>query len=116
MNRKELGGKGEAAAGAFLSRQGFRILDRNYRTRFGEIDLFCQDGSGIVFVEVKTKQSGEFAPPLASVTERKRAKLRQLAEEYLISHRLEAVEARFDVLSIVIGPGAPEIEHIRGAF
>ena len=116
MNRRELGGRGEAAAAAFLARQGFRVLDRNYRSRFGEIDLVCQDGPGVVFVEVKSRQSDEFAPPLASVGARKQAKLRQLAQEYLISHRLETVEARFDVLSIVLGPGDPAIEHIRGAF
>lgn len=116
VNRKLLGAKGEDVAAGFLTRKGFRILERNYRSRLGEVDLVCQDRGAVVFVEVKTRTSSGFAPPLASVGPRKRAKLRRLAAEYVISRRRESSEIRFDVLSIVLGPGKPEIEHIPGAF
>jgi len=116
VTRKEIGRQGEDEAVRFLERHGYRILDRNYRSRLGEIDIVCENRNATVFVEVKSRTSGEFALPLASVGPKKQSKLRRLAEEYVISHRRESSEIRFDVLSIVLGEGRPEIEHIPGAF
>ena len=116
MKPKPLGRKGENLAASYLREQGWEILERNYRTRLGEIDLVCRDHESIVFVEVKTRASADFARPDESVTQRKQAKLRRLVEEYLVAHRLEASDVRFDVLGVTLGSHRTEFEHIVGAF
>jgi len=116
VNTKPLGRKGEDLAASHLRDRGWEILERNYRTRLGEIDLVCRDHSTIVFVEVKTKASDEFSRPDESVTHRKQAKLRRLVEEYLVAHRLESSDVRIDVLGVTLGSRHPEFEHIVGAF
>ena len=116
MKAKPLGRRGENLAASHLRDQGWEILERNYRTRLGEIDLVCRDHNTIVFVEVKTRASARFARPDESVTQRKQAKLRRLVEEYLVTHRLEASDVRLDVLGVTLAARHPEFEHIVGAF
>ena len=116
MNTKPLGRRGENLAASHLRDRGWEILERNYRTRLGEIDLVCRDRDTIVFVEVKTRTSAGFARPDESVTHRKQAKLRRLVEEYLVTHRLESSDFRLDVLGVTLGSRRPEFEHIVGAF
>ena len=116
MKPKPLGRKGEELAASHLRNQGWEILARNYRTRLGEIDLVCRDRDTIVFVEVKTRTCADFARPDQSVTQRKQSKLRRLVEEYLVAHRLESSDIRFDVLGVLLGSRRPEFEHIKGAF
>jgi putative endonuclease len=113
MNTK--GRQGEDLAASYLKRKGFTILARNYCSRLGEIDLVCRDRATIVFVEVKSKASADYSEPYQSVTARKRAKLRRLAELYLVTHRQENADARFDVLGITLG-SKPQFEHLVGAF
>lgn len=115
MTTAALGELGERLASDFLQRAGLRIVDRNYRTNWGEIDIVCRDDSTLVFVEVKTRSSAEVAQPHESVGHRKRSKLRLLAEHYIATHNCDDVEVRFDVISIVLGE-KPTIEHIVGAF
>jgi putative endonuclease len=115
MSTLTLGRKGEDLAASYLQRKGFRILARNFRTRLGEIDLVCRDKATVVFVEVKTRLSDDYADPADSVTARKRVKLRRLAELYLVTRHLEGSDARFDVLGITLGP-RPQFEHLVGAF
>lgn len=116
MKTETLGRKGEDLAASHLREKGWDILERNYRTRLGEIDLICKDRNTIVFVEVKARTSAGFARPVESVTHRKQTKLRRLIEEYLVSHRLESRDVRFDVLGVTLGARRPEFEHIIGAF
>lgn len=116
MNTKPLGRKGEDLAAAHLRNHGWEILERNYRTRLGEIDLICRDRDTIVFVEVKTRASDEFARPDQSVTLRKQAKLRRLVEDYLVTHRLESRDVRFDVMGVTVGSRRPQFDHIVGAL
>ena len=116
MKTKPLGRKGEDLAASHLRNLGWEILERNYRTKLGEIDLVCRDHDSIVFVEVKTRASADFARPDESVTQRKRAKLRRLVEDYLVTHRLESRDVRFDVLGVTLSGRRPEFEHIVGAF
>lgn len=113
MDNREQGKKGEDRADAYLKKIRYKILERNYRTRFGEIDLIAQDGTTIVFVEVKLRTTGEFGSPLAAVDERKQKRLRRAAVRYLQSRGLyDRAPARFDVLGIT--PAG--IEHIKNAF
>jgi putative endonuclease len=116
MKTRALGDRGEQLAAEYLRRHGMRILARNYRTRLGEIDIIAQDRTTIALVEVKTRTSAEVAWPYESVGAHKREKLRRLALEYLARHGDEDRDIRFDVVSIVAGPGRPVIEHIPGAF
>lgn len=117
MDSAALGKAGEGVARRFLAGKGYRFLAANYRSRLGEIDLVCQDGEVVVFVEVKTRRSGRFGTPAEAVDFRKQRRLYRLAEEFLIAHGLEERPVRFDVLSIDFATGAePEIEHLVGAF
>ncbi len=115
-NYQELGATGEQLARRFLSNKGYRILTTNYRSRRGEIDIVCQDGDTIVFVEVKTRSSEKFGTPAEAVTAVKQRRLLRLAQEYLISHNLENQPVRFDVLSLICSATNIEIEHLIGAF
>ena len=116
MKAKPLGRKGEDLAASYLRNLGWEILERNYRTRLGEIDLVCRDRESIVFVEVKTRIETDFARPDQSVTQRKQAKLRRLVEDYLVKHRQESADIRFDVLGVTLSERKPEFDHIVGAL
>jgi putative endonuclease len=113
---KPLGRKGENLAASHFREKGWEILERNYRTRLGEIDLVCRDHGTLVFVEVKTRTVTDFARPDQSVTRRKQAKLRRLVEDYLVKHNLESSDVRFDVLGVTLSDRRPEFDHIVGAI
>jgi putative endonuclease len=118
MRRAELGRMGEEIAKRFLHSRGYRILDTNYRSRSGEIDIICQNRDTVIFVEVKTRTSETFGAPAEAVNTRKQERLRRLAQEYLINHKLESWPVRFDILSLLFRPQDRDIqiEHITGAF
>ncbi len=116
MNSKNLGTAGEQLAAHFLQTQGMKILERNVRTRLGEIDLVCCEGNTIVFVEVKTRSSNRYGSGSEAVGMRKQKRLARLAQAYLVSHQLESTAVRFDVVSVQLEAGQPFIEHIPGAF
>src|SRR5438132_14330165 len=81
--RSVLGEEGERAAARFLEARGYRILERNYRTRRGEIDLIAEDGRILVFVEVKVRLDDRFGGPAAAITRAKQARIARLAQQYL---------------------------------
>ena len=108
---------GEDLAARHLERLGMTVLDRNYRTRAGEIDIVAVDpGAGtIVICEVKTRTTEDVGSPLAAVTPRKLRRLRGLAAEWMRAHDSGARAVRIDVIGIVLGhAGAPSLEHLRG--
>lgn len=107
---------GEGAAARHLERRGLRILARNWRIRMGELDLVARDGGVLVFVEVKTRLTGDFVDPALGVDHRKRRQLRRLAEAYLALERPRPCPCRFDVVSVVLGTGGPAVRHIVDAF
>ncbi|HID96241.1 MAG TPA: YraN family protein [Candidatus Latescibacteria bacterium] len=115
-NRKAVGSKGEGLAAEFLKRKGFRILERNYRTRAGEIDIIARKGDTLVFVEVKTDRSGQFGPPETWVTPAKQRQIAKMATWYINSKRIMGVDLRFDVIGISFKEGGREINHIEDAF
>ncbi len=110
-----LGKEGEDRAVAFLKKKGYRILEKNYRTVFGEIDIIAKDGDVIVFIEVKTRADDAFGYPFEAVTWRKREKIRKVSLSFLKKLKKEP-PARFDVLSIRLEDGEKKIEHIKDAF
>jgi putative endonuclease len=121
FTRQRLGQLGERVAAEHLMRRGFRILERNYRSRWGELDIVAFDGRALVFCEVKTRRSGQpGAWPLESVHPRKRRQVRRMAGQWL-NERPEhppATVIRFDAIGVRIdGSGALSgLEHLEGAF
>ena len=110
-----LGKDGENIAAAFLEKKGFRIIEKNYRTAFGEIDIIAQDRDVIVFVEVKTRSGTTFGYPFEAVNPKKREKIRKVALCFMKRRKKES-PARFDVLSICFDNKRQQIEHIQDAF
>lgn len=118
QSRTAMGQRCEEIAADYLRGQGYRIIERNVRMRFGEIDAVARDGDALCFVEVRARSSTRFGLPEESVTPLKRRRLVRLAQGYLQRLRGHAGPIRFDVLSILLGPdGAPFRTHlIKGAF
>ena len=112
-----IGSEGERAAAEFLEARGYRILERNYRTRLGEIDLVAEEGRTLVFVEVKVRRNDRFGGPAAAITSAKQARIARLAQQYVISRRLGERPCRFDVV-LIWGddPKTRRIELLPGAF
>ncbi len=119
-SRRRVGDRGEALALRYLSEKGYALVERNYRTRYGEIDLVVRDGKTLVFVEVKLRRGTGFGDPLEAVTPRKRARIRLTAERYLAGKGTGFAdnfdEMRFDVVGILLGAGRPEVRHVEDAF
>lgn len=118
--RKERGNRGEDAVAAALTRRGFQVLERQYRCRWGEIDLIVRSPDGILcFVEVKARSAGAIATPRESVTPGKQRKLRKTAGWYLARTGLDC-PCRFDVAEVypdrLGGWERPRIHYITCAF
>jgi putative endonuclease len=115
--RQALGEWGERLAAAYLTEQGMVILDRNWRTSAGEIDIVARDVNSVIFCEVKTRRGTTFGEGGEAVTDAKTRRLRQLALQWLATSGIHARSVRFDVVSVLVGgSGAPVISHIRDAF
>jgi len=108
----------EDAAADFLRRQGYKIAQRNYATRLGEIDIVAVDDGMVVFVEVKSRGSDDFGPPEVAVDRHKRAKLRRIAQLFLERHGLTDSPCRFDVVALTRTPADDgwRTELFRDAF
>lgn len=114
--RRGDGERGENDALEFLEGLGYKLVERNFQTRYGEIDLILRDGGTLVFCEVKLRRSTSFGEPVEAVTAPKQRKLRIAAEEYLAEREPEFVEVRFDVVGILRRGGGDEVVHITDAF
>lgn len=126
-NNKELGNKGERLAERFLRRQRYKIIERNYRTRGGEVDIIAKDGNQLVFIEVKTRSSDNQEFLRTSVNRGKSKRLAKTAVYYLKKNKYQGVTARFDVVFVIIKNGSPphqkfwrgdrhKIELVKDAF
>lgn len=114
---KVTGNKGEELASTYLEKMGYRIIERNFRTRFGEIDIICWDAQTLVFVEVKTKIGHDFGEPEEMVNKSKIGKVKRMGEVYLQDKGIE-VPCRVDVVAIVLeNNGSVErIEHYQAVY
>ena len=102
-------------------RRGFRIVERNYRTRWGELDIVAFDGRTLAFCEVKTRRLAESGrSPLEAVRPRKRSRVRKMAGQWLIERtdRPYANHLRFDAIGVTLDPSGRlvSLEHLEGAF
>lgn len=113
-----LGNRGEAAAARFLERLGYRILERQMRGRFGELDLVAIDGEVIVFVEVKTRSTTSAGHPTEAITPAKQRKITQSGLAYLKRRRWLERRARFDVIAVLWSDSdsEPAVQHFVNAF
>jgi putative endonuclease len=100
MGRRETGIQGEKLACNFLANNGYRIIETNYRCRDGEVDVVTQQRDVLVFVEVRTKKNLNFGTPEESITERKKEKLRAVAEHYTQNHENLPPTWRIDVVAV----------------
>ena len=106
----------EAIAVEHLKKHGYRILEQNYRTKFGEIDIIAKDKGAIVFIEVKARRSYRFGNPKWAITPKKQRKISMVALYYLKATKLRDVRARFDVVAIHPIQSDQSIEIIKNAF
>lgn len=111
-----LGNRGEDIAISYLRGMGYRIIDRNYRGKLGEVDIIAKDRDTLVFAEVKTRKNGSFGTPKMAVTKRKKRQLSKVALEYLKMTGLSDVKCRFDVVAIQLDKGREGIEVVKNAF
>ena len=114
--KQKFGEAGEAIAARHLKKNGYRIIEKNYRTQLGEIDLIAKDKDTIVFVEVKSRRSRHFGNPKAAVTPQKQRKISMVALQYLKATRRSNASARFDVAAVTITRDKPLVEIIKNAF
>jgi putative endonuclease len=110
LDRRKLGAAGEARAAAYLTAQGLRLLGCNYRVRGGEIDLICQDGDTLAFVEVRLRSGSGFGGAAASITTAKQRRLIVAARHWLATHGERP--CRFDCVLI----DGERLEWLRDAF
>lgn len=114
--RLALGKDGEDLAVGRLESLGYRVVERNYRCRLGEIDVVAEDDGCLVFVEIKTRQGSSTAEAKAAVNDRKKRQITRAALHYLKTKGCMDVRARFDVVAVSLDGGHKRIELVRNAF
>ena len=118
-SRKQTGDRGEEIAAAFLTARGFRILERNFRCKGGEVDIIIRDPGDktLVFVEVKTRRDLTYGVPQLAVTPFKQRQISKAALTWIALHKQHDQNARFDVIAILLdAAGNHQVEHIINAF
>ena len=117
IERQRLGLLGEEIAARELASRGYTILERRYRTRFGEIDIVAEEGDTLVFVEVRARATSEFGRAAESVTDGKKRKVTAMAVDYLARHHATHRPCRFDVVTVDAAlSDEPEITVYPAAF
>ena len=110
------GKKGEELAAKHLIKNGYKILERNFRKPYGEIDIIAQKGENIVFVEVKTRKNDSYGTPSEFVTVKKQSRIKKAAYTYIQENDLDA-EFTFDIIEVYLDKGKlQKINHIINAF
>ncbi|MBI5560546.1 MAG: YraN family protein [Deltaproteobacteria bacterium] len=117
-NRRDIGMAGEEEAVGVLKKKGFKVMERNLRNRFGEIDIIAKDGGTVVFVEVKTRTNLSFGLPKDSLDARKKRHMVAASLDYLSRNpALRECPVRFDCVGIEFSEGGGfSVEHIENAF
>ena len=114
--RQSLGKLGEDLACEELRRRGYAILERRYRTKFGEIDIIAREAGDVVFIEVKARAGSQFGGAAAAVTSLKQHRIGQMATDFLARRHLHDQPCRFDVVTVDFVDGRPRIEVYTHAF
>jgi putative endonuclease len=114
--RQQFGKESESAAVRHLKKNGYKILEQNYRTKIGEIDIIAKERQTLVFVEVKARKSHFYGNPKWAVTPKKQRKISMVALYYMKATKQNNVKARFDVVSITNADDKPRVEIVKNAF
>ncbi len=110
MNKiQTLGHGGESRAEEFLKERGYQVIDRNFHSRFGEIDIIAKDHDTLVFIEVKARLNNSYGSPEESVTPKKIDKIIKTGQYYCLIHNHQNLSQRIDVIAI----DGPEIRHLK---
>lgn len=115
MNRRELGKFGEDKAVEYLKKQGYQIIERNFRYARAEIDIIASRDDFLAFVEVKLRRNLKYGLPQSAVDYRKQEKIKRAAQFYLMKNKNDK-KIRFDVISIQINDSSGRLKHFENAF
>lgn len=110
---RQKGNYGEDLAAAYLKRKWYKIIERNYRNKFGEIDIIARKKDTVVFVEVKSRSSDNFGTPAEAVDKRRQGRMCRAAQFYMLG-KYEKLQVRFDVIEVYLQNG--KINHYEDAF
>lgn len=114
MNTKNIGDIGEDKAVQFLKKKGYRILDRNYRCRFGEIDIIAKDKNCFVFIEVKTRKDVSYGRPVESISKVKIGRILKTLKFYIAQKRIYDCDIRIDAIEVLMkSPDDVKVNHIE---
>ena len=114
--QQKFGEQGESLAVWYLKKNGYKILEQNYRTKLGEIDIIAKEKKTLVFVEVKTRKSVLYGNPKWAVTPKKQRNISMVALTYLKATKQSDARARFDVVAITSNQDEPQVEIVKNAF
>jgi putative endonuclease len=118
-NNKSFGNEGEDIASDYLKKNGYEIIERNYRFHKGEIDIVAKDKETnyLVFVEVKSRKSLEYGEPEYAITPAKSKQLKRMANYYLLDNHIQNHDCRLDVITVLLTPSNPPlINHYKNAI
>jgi len=115
-SRISIGKAGEIHACKYLLKNGYRILEKNYRCRIGEIDIVAQKEGTIHFIEVKTRRSINYGMPVESIDARKCRRIEKIAEFYLEEKNIYDTELSFDAITLLLKDGRAVLNHIKNIF
>ncbi|SHI71960.1 putative endonuclease [Dethiosulfatibacter aminovorans DSM 17477] len=114
MNNREVGSWGEAEVVDYLKKKGYLIVEKNYRTRYSEIDIIAKTGNTICFIEVKSRKTSKYGLPREAVNRKKQNQIIKGAMTYIKYRKLTTFSYRFDVVEVFLNDG--RINHIENAF
>lgn len=114
MNKRRFGIIGEKIVQGYLINKGYEIIETNYYTKKGEIDIICKKENCIIFVEVKTRTNLKFGTPAMAVNSTKKKHIKSVAKTFLYLNRLQKYDVRFDVVEVFVNEGKCKINHIEG--
>lgn len=113
-NKKALGTLGEKIAANYLSKYGYKIIESNYRCRFGEVDIVAYKNDTYVFIEVKTRKNLSFGRPVEAINGKKKMHLIKIGQYYMQISNLKNCDFRFDAIEVMMYPREiPKINHIK---
>jgi putative endonuclease len=115
-HRQTLGRFGEERAAIHVADLGYEIIERNWRSRLGEIDLIARDQDQLVFIEVKTRNGSGYGHPFEAITGEKISRMRKLAANWCQAREVSALKVRLDAISVLISAGRVSIEHLKDVF
>lgn len=115
---KEIGTHGEIIAKNFLISNGYKILDMNYRNKYGEIDIICKLNNIIIFYEIKSRYTNSFGSPIESITYHKQNQIIKLSQIYIIKNKLLNYNIRYDIIEVIFNNlnASYTLNHVKDAF